>query len=72
MNVTALITAALTAVAEFFGWKREEAKGDKGRADTLQAANEAREAAQKRQRDEQKKLDESLKRGDRDHFGDDW
>ena len=72
MNVIALITSALTAVAKFFDWRTSENSKDKDKADTLQAANVAREQSQKRQRDEQKQLEESLKTDKRDHMEGDW
>lgn len=72
MNVIALVTAALDAVAKFFSWRTSENSRDKDKAETLQRANDAREAAQKKQREEQKALDDSLKTGGRDHLGGDW
>jgi Flp pilus assembly protein TadB len=72
MNIVALVTAALDAVAKFFSWRASENSRDKDKAETLQRSNDARESQQKQQREQQRQLDDSLKRGDRDHFGDDW
>jgi Flp pilus assembly protein TadB len=71
MNVIAVITAALTATAEFFGWKREEAKGDKSRVETYQKAQQAQEAQQKKNRIERQELEKDIG-SKRDHLGDDW
>lgn len=72
MNVIALVTAALDAVAKFFSWRTSENSRDKDKAETLQRANDARETAQKSQREQQKQLDESLKSGKRNDMEGDW
>lgn len=74
MNVTALITAALTAVAEFFGWRREEAKGDKARAETLAKSQQALESEQQEHRTERQQLEHGLKQPGRprNDMEDDW
>jgi len=71
MNVIAILTAALTAAAEFFGWKREEAKGDKSRVETYEKSQQALEAQQEKNRLERKLLEKDID-GKRDHLGDDW
>jgi Flp pilus assembly protein TadB len=74
MNIMAIVTAALTAAAEFFGWKREEAKGDKSRVETLEKSQQSLEVKQEANRLERKLLDDDLKAEPkkRDHLGGDW
>ena len=75
--IIAAITAAVSAIAEFFKWRSADAenKPDKDKADTLERSAKSLEEAQERNRQARIKLEEDRREAPqkRDHFGrDDW